>query len=387
MPYFLDIWDKKPQIFTNGIPFAIFQLGFELTSQRIGFLFECFSARLFFNTFLEVSMKKSLWILSALAMVGFAFTGCSNDCETNDDCADGEYCIEALVASAGGNEDTDSVEVGDMFCSACQTDCQADAAHPVCVTSLHVCGARATCDGGQMPTVGSDGYATCISETTGTCKTNADCEKEGYVCGPQNVCIPGTEDKFKYVRIDDNSDPCKKNAEGKCTQDDPGADIDAVVLNKSDGTVHYAERVVGYLRSDGVKERVADSPIASDPSKALGKPDSFKQYPEKDGKCIYYTDSSFKEHPYVSLGGQGGYITLEMGGTIDAGDRIDVLEVGACSLQNTKDGKSDTAVAEPIKLSVSVSGADGSWKEIGELTADTTNKGILSFTVSEAKLK
>lgn len=334
-------------------------------------------------------MKKSLWILSALALVGFAFTGCSNDCETNDDCADGEYCIEALVASAGGNDDTDSVEVGDMFCSACQTDCQADAAHPVCVESLHLCGARAACDAG-MTMQAEGGYATCIVGTVKSCNADTDCEN-GMVC-KDKVCSPKTADEFKYVRIDDMSPVCELDkTTKKCHKDDPGADIDAVVLTKtSTGAVSYAASVVGYQRSDGLKagERYDESkPIATDPNKAVGKPDSFTAYPNKDGKCVYYTDSAHTDHPYVSLGGQGGYIALQMSEAIEANDTIDVLEVGACDLQNTSDGKAQKALTEPIKVSVSISGADGSWKEVGQLEANDTNKGILSFKVSENALK
>lgn len=332
-------------------------------------------------------MKKSLWILSALALVGFAFTGCSNDCETADDCADGEYCIEALYAAAGGNDDTDSVEVGDMFCSACPVDCDPASQYPVCVASVHACAAQASCPAGQQFQVNGN-TASCISDSVKSCNADTDCEN-GWICGASKVCEPKAADEFKYVRIDDMSDDC--TTKKTCEEVDPGADIDAVVLTKADGAKHYAVGVAGYLRSDKKTEKDSYTDkngvkSATDPTKALNEPDSFTGYPNADGKCVYFTDANKTEHPYVSLGGKGGYVALEMGAPIVAGDKIDVLEVGSCELTNTKDGGKQVAKSEAIQLQVSVS-KDSGWKVIGSKTADDTNKGILSFTISDNMLK
>jgi hypothetical protein len=424
-------------------------------------------------------------------------------CHNNDDCADGEYCIEALYEV--GNGDTDSVKVGEMFCSACPTDCDPTSQYPVCASSVHACAATASCPGGQVFQVKGN-VAVCISGTVKTCNNDEDCES-GYVCDANKVCAPDAKtcekdtdcetgyvckakqcvadaktcekdtdcesgyvckakqcvadanacendvdcetgyvckakqcvvdaktcekdtdcetgyvckdkqcvadaktcekdtdceagyvckdkqcvvevyNEFKYVRIDDMSVACTLDKDGLCHVDDPGADIDAVVLAKVDNTLHYAVSVTGYQRSDGLKagERFDQNiPAATDPTRALGQPDAFAAYPAVDGKCAYYIDAAKTVHPYVSLGGMGGYVVLEMANAIEAGDKIDVLEIGACDLQNTKDGGSQIAKAEEIQISISSTGEN--WKIVGKHSADSTNKGILSFTISSNML-
>ena len=88
---------------------------------------------------------------------------------------------------------------------------------------------------------------------------------------------------------------------------------------------------------------------------------------------------------FVSLGGKGGYIVVEMSEQIEAGDIIDVLEVGGCTLQNTADGGNVVAQAEKVKVQVSVNYTDG-WKVIDELQANSINKGVISFEVTADKL-
>ena len=102
------------------------------------------------------------------------------------------------------------------------------------------------------------------------------------------------------------------------------------------------------------------------------------------GPGSYYIDAEKTVHPYVSLGGMGGYVVLEMANAIEAGDKIDVLEIGACDLQNTKDGGSQKAKAEEIQISISSTGE--TWKIVGKHSADSTNQGILSFTISSNML-
>ncbi len=311
--------------------------------------------------------------------------GCESDegvCETNKDCLDGEYCIEAKYEVAGD----DVIKVGDKFCSACPIDCDPDSQYPVCVSSIHVCAAVQTCPSDQQFLVNGM-TATCVSTNVENCSADEDC-KNGYVCDKsQEICVPdkvGDKEVYRYVRIDDVSDACTKDEDGKCHADDPGADIDAVVLIKPDGNMFYAAKVAGYMRSDGLLagERYdPQTPVATDPQKAVGKPDSFVNYPNADAKCAYYLDDAKTEHPYVSLGGKNGFVALEMAEAIEAGDKIDVLEVGACSENG---GKPETK-AEPIKLQISVS-QDKGWKVIGESITDGTNKGILSFTVAQKLL-
>ena len=200
------------------------------------------------------------------------------------------------------------------------------------------------------------------------------------------------DEQFKFVRVDDLSEPCKTDTDGLCHLDDPGADIDAIALVKAGKGTFYATTVKDYRRSDGATETLAleNGRIpAVNPQKAIGAPDSFLSYAIEgvsDGKCIYYEDSEHKVHPYVSLGGQGGYLVVEMSEAIEAGDIIDVLEVGQCTLQNTADGGSQTAQAEKVQVQVSVNHHDV-WKIIGEGAADSTSKGVISFEVTADKLK
>ncbi|MBQ9816585.1 MAG: hypothetical protein IJM59_03830 [Proteobacteria bacterium] len=335
-----------------------------------------------------------------------------NRCKDARDCSEGEYCIEVKYELTKSD-----IKVGEKFCSACPVDCDPYSGYPVCVPSIHACADQISCHNGEHFHIDGN-TATCVSGTDKACNKDSDCEtgyvcadgqcaaipdsiqkcvsdvdcESGYICDASRICSPiaELEDKFRYVRIDDKSPACEKDKKtGLCRSDDPGADIDAVVLTKSDGKVSYAVSVVGYMRSDGMKagERIDDfAPMATDPTRALGKPDAFTAYPLADGKCNYYMNAARTEHPYVSLGGLGGYVALEMANAIEAGDKIDVLEVGACELQNTKDGAYQIAKSEGIQIQISVS-RDSGWKVIGEQMATDTNKGILSFTVSPNMLK
>jgi hypothetical protein len=103
---------------------------------------------------------------------------------------------------------------------------------------------------------------------------------------------------FRYVRLQQLSNP-----EGGAH---PGADIDALVVIKPDGSMSYAQSVIS----------VADAINASD---ALGAPD-------EPPDCLVAD--------YASLGERGGYIVFAFGAPIDAagievGDTIIVYEVTA----------------------------------------------------------
>ena len=379
-------------------------------------------------------MKKTLSVLSVLALAGIGFAGCGgsdgDSCVTNADCNalaglvcdtatstcvkvagdvvvtpvdNKEYCGETCEGNQNCFIDPEDEDQG--FCSTCKVNCEVKYAgtYPVCDEASGLCVAKANpCTTDQVIKANADGEtALCIKATVSdTCEDDSGCE-QGYTCNlDTHKCEVSTnvEPQFKYVRVDDMSEKACNggtvDANGLCSLDDPGADIDAIALVKTGKATTYAVGLKGYLRGDGLTQTMAEEKGnvgAWNPSKAIGAPDSFTAYATggkaaHDGKCTYYTDSEHTIKPFVSLGGQGGYIIVEMSEKIEAGDTIDVLEVGKCSLQNTSDGGSQTAQAEKIKVQVSVNDKDG-WKVIGESIADDTNKGVVSFEVTADKLK
>lgn len=326
-------------------------------------------------------MKKSLWILSALALAGFCMTGCleglddpeagdvvDNEEYCNGKCDAGEYCIL--------NED---LETG--ACSACDMDCKlVNPAYPVCVVLDGgvggVCVATANCPNGQ-------GY-------------EMDEELGHYVCsggepdpGPDPVAGAG-----QYIRVDDMSskdDACGKVVDGKCSKDDPGADIDAIVVRKADGGFIYASEVMAYSRGAEGTDRLSERGVSADPKKVLDKPDSLITYPDK-GDCYYLKKDSNKDDydfTFMSLGGEGGYVEVKMAEQFHAGDSVDIIELGNCELINLHDSDRITASkvgAEPMKVQVSVSGEDNTWKVLG--SAGNATGGVFSAgTITSDMLK
>ncbi|MFO0751489.1 MAG: D-alanyl-D-alanine carboxypeptidase family protein [Myxococcota bacterium] len=155
-------------------------------------------------------------------------------------------------------------------------------------------------------------------------------------------------DPYRDVRIDDLS-----NATGGA---DPGLDLDAVVLTKASGGVPTFATSVPYY--DAAPGAVAHD----DPSEALGAPDAFSAWPDV-GTCDVGGG-------FVSLGGSGTII-LGMARDIEAGDTLQVLEVGAC------DYGSGTAIADAYRVRVSVGDAlTDTWEPVGQ-----SSGGPATFTV------
>lgn len=156
---------------------------------------------------------------------------------------------------------------------------------------------------------------------------------------------------YKFILIEDLS---------ATAGEDPGADIDAVVLIK-DGVSSYAEAPEEYsLADDSV-------PLRRNEFDAIGAPDAYTDYPAATGAC--QVDGNF-----VSLGGTGGYLILEMEEAIETGDTLQVVEIGSC----TFDG--GTARAEEIRVSVSTSSDyTGNWVVVGSGESDPSP--IITFTV------
>lgn len=161
--------------------------------------------------------------------------------------------------------------------------------------------------------------------------------------------MPPPADPYLFVRVDDVSD----HAAGT----DPGADLDAVVLRKADGAHVFVEAVEHYMASP-------QEPRANDPAELLGTPDAFYAWPDTS---VCNVDTGF-----VSLGGSGTIIA-RMGAEIEAGDTVEVLELGGCSYG------SGTAIVEEIEVLVSVSPEVGAqWIVLGRGTGPA-----VSFAVPE----
>jgi len=276
------------------------------------------------------------------------------------------------------------------------------------------------CAEGNNPCTGTDapycyanaeGKPACVTwacdngyDINGKCKDSA-IGGEGAECKDSNECADGLScyqghcssaaqaEDYKFVQILDLTPLCTKD----CTKEDPGADIDAIVLKKggSDTALKYASRVSGYHRGDNQPTAKADNTMAADPDKVLGAPDSFVHYPTAD-QCNYYNaatpgdDKANRQYTFVSLGGVDaagvpGYLEVEMEESIEAGDTLDILELGECALYNTEKNpmaSKGTANAEKIRVQISIKGEhSGDWRLLGEAQADKNNRGIISFNI------
>lgn len=140
---------------------------------------------------------------------------------------------------------------------------------------------------------------------------------------------------YRFIRIDDVSGPG--------VDIDSGADIDAILLEKSDGTSVGAETLEGFEHGGGQGDAV-------NPNDALGQPDSFTDWEGTDPVCDLGGG-------YVSLGGDGGLLIVGMPQDIETGDTITVLEVGGCT-----GNEGGAGIPDAIEVSVSVGNdIDGSW--------------------------
>ncbi|MEM6990048.1 MAG: hypothetical protein AAF721_06110, partial [Myxococcota bacterium] len=103
--------------------------------------------------------------------------------------------------------------------------------------------------------------------------------------------------EYRFVLIEDLSD--------ETGGDFPGADIDAVVLQKANGGTFYAQQVL------------ASGVTTGDVTEVVGAPDAFAAYPD-----VSTCDIS---QGFVGLGGDGGYVIVSLGDALEAGDTLDTL--------------------------------------------------------------
>lgn len=319
-------------------------------------------------------MKKLIWTLSALALTGLCFVACEDD-----------------------EEECEAGKVWDTVTNTCvvpqqqQADCHTDASicsgtKPYCVevpNGSWTCSGTEKCDDGWT----RDNDGTCVSSVQRhDCEISTDCE-DGQACGAENYCVAAAEAAgvYRYVRIDDLSSSDRSK--------DPGADIDAVaIFNPNTGKTGYAGRIVDYKpNADNFIEQIENNKnVAGNPKKILKEPDAFAgSYTNaglsNDSKCIY-RDSN-EEFTFVSLGGDGGTITVEMTQPIVNGSRLDILEVGGCKLQNAGNDSDKNAFRETLQIFVSVTEKGESWKQgpkferSGNKDGANLDKGLLSWTV------
>lgn len=357
-------------------------------------------------------MKKSLFALAAIASLGLFAVGCG-------DGEEGAACVSTLLDCSEGL-------VCNTYAGECQTPdaCAAkkgyfcDPNTQVCNETNGECVAKGSaaedcrtkgCGDGQTCVVDSEGAYGCLDDDKvclngtiwnstlekcvadegdyGECPdgSNESCD-EGYVCNQDTLkCVPKTVDNkprpYKYVKIEDLSPD-----ELKTTKEDPGVDIDAVVLTKKDsGAKIYATSVVFYERGDGESSKPEDKAHAFDSNAILNEPDSMPIYPSDT--CNYYVDdpktNANTKFSFVSLGGKGGAIIVGMGGDIEEGDTLDVIELSDCQLANTNNSNGKGAVAEVEGMEVQVSTGSKIGSEWTFVMKGTVTKGVLTSTIPE----
>ena len=181
------------------------------------------------------------------------------------------------------------------------------------------------------------------------CELEEDSDTDAAVSGT-DTNTAGTDTnvdgpQLRFVRIDDNSDGGGEN---------PGADIDAIVLIKPGGAESYAENVESSFAGGG-------DPIAVDPMDALGPPDAFYNWSTGDTTVCDANDGFF------TTGGSGGQLIVRMAQVMDPGDTLTVLEVGNC--QYDESDPDAIAGIDPIDVYVSVANDPaGSWITVGSGT-------------------
>jgi hypothetical protein len=338
-------------------------------------------------------MKKFFWVLSSLALVGMGFVGCDGD---DTDACDGK-CDDSQICApikGAGSECIAASAILDKFKTA---DGKA----------LKECYVIVKQTNGDLTPEVDSAKCTNYCESDGQCDSNS-CNTSTHTCNPKGEA----KTEYKYVLINDQSEGTKSR--------DFGADIDAVVLVKKDnGGTKYAKSVAGFKRGDEIAQNSKDTKgvdkvNAADPEKALGAPDSLINYggSADTDVCYYYKDGSNSagnkkcdsddstycggkeececdfDYTFVSLGGKGGYIMLEMDGAIEAGDKLDIIELGGeCILSNTggKAGKGTTTIkaagTETMEIGIAVGSSDlTKFKTIGTGVA---NKGVYSISISD----
>ena len=290
-----------------------------------------------------------------------------NTCESSNDCADGLVCKDKVCVEP--EEQPKSCEsngdCADGFVCKDKVCIEDDAA---------TCESPNDCDGDF---VCQDGH--CVKPELKPCANNEDCD-ENMIC-ENEVCIEDNQPKempYLFVKIEDLSP-----AEYDSDTEEPGLDIDALVLSKND-IKSYADSVVSYIRGDGKSNKVERKAYA--PEAVLGAPDAFAGYPEDMTTCNYYkvpvpqTNEDEHKYNFLSLGGLGGTLIVQMAMPMEEGDTLEILELGDCTLKQSKqDDQKATVEKDGLRVSISNSSAPSAkWIELSQ--SEIAN-GVLSVTI------
>lgn len=365
-------------------------------------------------------MKKTFWALSLMALLGFVgMTACEEEDlggggEGGGDVVDPDQCQKNEDCSEGANGFGSEAK---KYCVTANTGRKVCGKYDACCAD----GDAEACDR-EFDETGE-----CVSKGghVSECNADTDCDKDlGEVCDKSagyGVCKKDNHavQTFKFVRVDDASEDkytgawnsekrCAPTKAGGC-ENDPGADIDAIVLTKN-GTPSYVADVYDYhfgVATEDVKFNKGDTnapKYATNPLNIVGEPDSISNYGTADASCKLFIDPEEKncfgdgdngipctDRPFVSLGGPGGYIIVEMQNAIDAGDKLDILEVGDCKMANCDGDSADKcakskAVADGVKVFISMSDVyDGDWKVVSD--AQTPAMGVVSLEITSAMIQ
>jgi hypothetical protein len=144
------------------------------------------------------------------------------------------------------------------------------------------------------------------------------------------LCIPGQSASLFFVRIADDLD--NSTLTGDCGGGNPGADIDAIVLVRPDGTEFYADTVE---EDSDVAGEVCETNSKDDLMAVVGQPDGCAKdlgcgcgdhgYPTNpDCDCA---GGDEKWTGYYSLNGSAIIVSFEQGAEILCGDQVVVYEM------------------------------------------------------------
>ncbi len=253
----------------------------------------------------------------------------------------GDKCENSVVYTCNGGVKTSKNTCGNKGCNSDGTACnQCESTYVSCSGNT-----LTTCSGGNYKTTncpyGCNGNACANPECSftgsrcnGSALENCSNGKFSSVTCPNgcsnNQCIQKVT--YSYLRIEDVS--------GYASGVDAGADIDAIVHIKPNGSVYYAAEVVSH--TSGVSDYTAIS----------GRPDAFYAYPNVSTAYSRANNGSGQSY-YSSLGGTGNSVVVRMQQPIESGDTIIVLEIGNCKLTHCSTGVDyNPTGTEAVKLTL-----------------------------------
>lgn len=184
---------------------------------------------------------------------------CAFRCASNGECLDDEVCDTNVRDDGQGICVADEAPV-----EGCQSDAECPADGELCDFVTGEC-AQECASGDECP----DGFA-CFERdgadgnicAPDVCDNDDECA-DGQFCNADGLC-EDEEDMYHFLRIEDVSDPSNDDACVSPSNDDPGVDLYGIVIDKADGTQHWAE-----IHYDGI---ITDDNLRTDTSLIDGTP-------------------------------------------------------------------------------------------------------------------